>query len=120
MLAFEIVVNLGISAMVGNVTLDRLEAILEFANERRTLSVKNVYVTCEKEARDHRGQPLITVRPTDPEMAREAVFVGQLYKTEEQFKGQNAFEAFHENSFTWLDTISGEVQLHALQAHCGC
>lgn len=114
----DIVINLGVTFIMGCNWMDQLQALLDMDGQNRAIYVRQPDVVIEPEKRCCRGQPVTTVKQLKEPVL---VFVSRLCKTSDDAMAGDLNQKFETNKFTWPEGFSNEVETknYAMVAYNG-
>jgi hypothetical protein len=110
-LCFEIVVNLGICAMLGNQCLNKLSVMIDLSEDSRKAFLRNPFVTYPWNRRTVSGLPVMQVQLNNPEEVAQPIFLGSLYATIGTLEGRNIHDDFSNNNFVWIEEFGADAQI---------
>jgi len=115
-MAFEVVINLGVTCIIGCNTMGRLDAVLELSFQYRRIFIRN-FMCITPGMRCERGNPVYTAKrgkrltgwgadPNDHSALAQQRLLGTLFTTSEAAMGGDPVDVFKNNDFYWNDDFA--------------
>ena len=119
--AGDIVINLGITGIVGCNSMGRFKTMINLDDASRSIFIEATVVATIKDDRCCRGQSVITVKQLDQSCVPTTRFLGRSWKTSDEAMSGEPNEEFKNNPFTWREDFpeDSEVVNYAMVAFSG-